>query len=285
VRHNIQAYKEIEAALRASERRSRSTLDNIWEGCQIIGFDWRYLYINPAAAEQGKQIPEALLGRTMMDVYPGIEQTDLFATLQQCMQARVPAQLENEFVFPDGSRGSYELRIQPVPEGLLIFSFNITNHEEDKATLRQSKSELQHVIDTAPEGVLLLTPDGHVQLTNPVAVNHLTHLAPDWQTKPLTALGNRPLPELLTSPPKGMWHEITLSDRIFEVIARPMEMSAANSGWVFVIYDATQEREIRRQGRRQERLATVGIWQPVLPMILTTSWLLLPSMLNLFHAR
>jgi GAF domain-containing protein len=37
-------------ALRESEERFHSTLDNMLEGCQIIGFDWRYLYLNAAAA-------------------------------------------------------------------------------------------------------------------------------------------------------------------------------------------------------------------------------------------
>ena len=40
-----------EERLRASERRLRNTLDNMLEGCQIIGPDWRYLYVNNAVAK------------------------------------------------------------------------------------------------------------------------------------------------------------------------------------------------------------------------------------------
>ena len=40
------------------------------EGCQIIDFDWRYLYVNDAAAKQGRKKKQELLGYTMMQVYP-----------------------------------------------------------------------------------------------------------------------------------------------------------------------------------------------------------------------
>jgi signal transduction histidine kinase len=76
--------------------------------------------------------------------------------------------------------------------------------------------------------------------------------------RPLTHLGNRPLTELLTSPPKGQWHEIRAGSRTFEVIARPMQSGADPEGWVLVIDDATQAREVRAQLAQQERLAAVG---------------------------
>jgi len=241
-----------------SDKRYRTTLDNMLEGCQIIGFDWRYLYVNKAVALQGKQTKEDLLGRTMMEVYPGIEQSDLFTVLRRCMQERAAEQMENEFFFPDGSKGWFELSIQPVPEGIFILSYDITEHKEAETALRQSKTELQHIIDSVPEGVLLLTTDGSVRLTNPVADRFLKILAPDWEDGRLTYLGNWPLNELLTSPPKGLWHEISAEQHAFEAIARPVEHGPENSGWVLVLRDVTQEREIQRRAQQQDRLAAVG---------------------------
>jgi PAS domain S-box-containing protein len=78
-------HKGIDDALRRSEERYRSTLDGMMEGCQVIGFDWRYLYINDAAAAQGRRAKEELLGRTMMEMYAGIEDTEMFAGLRQFM--------------------------------------------------------------------------------------------------------------------------------------------------------------------------------------------------------
>jgi signal transduction histidine kinase/CheY-like chemotaxis protein len=66
------------------------------------------------------------------------------------------------------------------------------------------------------------------------------------------------LTELLTSPPKGLWHEVEWNGRSFEVIARPVEDGPSQRGWVFVLRDVTQERQIQRQVQSQERMAAVG---------------------------
>ena len=102
------------------------TLDHLLEGCQIIGPDWRYLYVNAAAAQHGMRSPEELIGRTMMEAYPGIDETHLFTLLRRCMDEGVPAELENEFALPDGSRSWFALRIQPVPEGVFVLSIDIS---------------------------------------------------------------------------------------------------------------------------------------------------------------
>src|SRR5215212_9310834 len=98
----------------------RRTLDNMLEGCQIIDHDWRYRYINKAAARQGHQSADQLLNRTMMEAYPGIEHSELFSVLKRCMDELVHHQMENKFDNPDGTTGWFELSIEPVPEGLFI---------------------------------------------------------------------------------------------------------------------------------------------------------------------
>ena len=51
--------------------------------------------------------------------------------------------------------------------------------------------------------------------------------------------------ELLTSPPEGLWHEVETGGRSFEVIAKPIETAPKTSGWVLVVREVTQEREIQ----------------------------------------
>ncbi|HLB48479.1 MAG TPA: HD domain-containing phosphohydrolase [Anaerolineales bacterium] len=145
---------QAEKALRESMERYHRTLDNMLEGCQLIGFDWRYLYVNNAVARQGRRTKEELLGHTMMEVYPGIEATAMFAVLRRCMAERTPSHLENEFTYPDGALGWFELSIQPVPEGLFILSIDITARkraeEEIERQLRQLRALRQ--IDLAITG-------------------------------------------------------------------------------------------------------------------------------------
>ena len=103
----------------------RRALDCLQEGFQIIGYDWHYVYVNPAAARHGRRPAEELIGHSLFEEYPGIDQTPMFARLRHSMEARVPQVFESEFTFPDGSKRWFELRVQPAPEGICVYSSDI----------------------------------------------------------------------------------------------------------------------------------------------------------------
>jgi len=126
------------------------------------------------------------------------------------------------------------------------------------AQIQEQAQQVQQIIDTVPEGLLLLDAAGQVILVNPVAEKDVAVLASAGVGDTLTHLGDRPLAELLTSPPKGLWHEVTTDGRSFEIIARPLEAGPEPEGWVLVIRDVTREREIQQRAQQQERLAMVG---------------------------
>ena len=138
----ITEHAQTENALSESETRYRSTLDGMLEGCQIISRDWRYLYVNEAVARHGHRSREELLGHTMMEMYPGIERTEIFAQLQHCMKEHTASKIENEFVFPDGVKGWFELSIEPVPEGLFILSLDITERKQNEERIKHLNTVL-----------------------------------------------------------------------------------------------------------------------------------------------
>ncbi len=148
--------------IRESELRLRSTLDSMIEGCQLIGFDYKYLFLNKAALEQAKLPKEKLLGKTMMECYPGIENTKMFSVLKHCMEERIPDSLEYEFTYTDGSKKWFYLHFEPVHEGIFILSEDIT----DRKLAEEKQNELLNLITRVAEqvpGVIYqycLKPDG-----------------------------------------------------------------------------------------------------------------------------
>jgi PAS domain S-box-containing protein len=135
-----------EKASKEVENRLQVSLDSMIEGCQIIDYDWRYVYVNEAAARHGRKKKEELLGYTMMQAYPGIDRTEMFNNLRNCMTNRVPHEMENEFTFPDGSKAWFELRMEPVPEGVLILSIDITKNKAIEAELNGYRHRLEQVV-------------------------------------------------------------------------------------------------------------------------------------------
>lgn len=146
--------------LQSSEERYRNTLDTMLEGAQIIGFDWRYLYVNEMAAKQGWVTKDNLLGYTMMEKYPGIENTAMFTALQRCMDERVPQRMENELTYPDGAKAWFELNIHPVPEGIFILSMDISARKQAEEALRYSEVRLSAIIEQSPLSIQVFSPNG-----------------------------------------------------------------------------------------------------------------------------
>lgn len=128
------------------EERYHFVLDHMQEGIQIIDYDWKYFYVNDALTKQGKYSKEELLGNTMMSKYPGIENTEMFKNLQFSMKKRIAQRVENEFVFPDGTIGYYDLSIQPVPEGIFILSMDITQRKRIELDKEQYILELEKLL-------------------------------------------------------------------------------------------------------------------------------------------
>ena len=118
----------------------RRALDCLQDGFQIIGYDWHYVYLNPAAARHGRRPAQELIGHSIFEEYPGIEQTPMFAKLQRSMEDRLPQVFETEFTFPDGTRRWFELRVQPAPEGICVYSSDIDQRMRRRAGSPQDRA-------------------------------------------------------------------------------------------------------------------------------------------------
>jgi PAS domain S-box-containing protein len=143
------------------EARIHFILDNMIEGCQIISFDWHYLYINDVAAEHGGLPKEDHLNRTIHECYPDFIKTAGFRTLERCMIERTNLRYENEFTYPDGKTVWFDMSIQPVPEGIFILSTDITERKKTELAVQEEKAKLETAIESMTDAVCISDTQGN----------------------------------------------------------------------------------------------------------------------------
>ncbi len=137
----------MQALVRKSESRTAKwfstfkpfskTLEWPLEGIQIIDFNWRYLFVNDVLTGEEKITLRELIGHSIIERYPNLQNTTIFSALEQCMNERMNKQVEIEFVDQNQSEKWYELNIEPVEEGILVLTLDITSRKEASKKLKR----------------------------------------------------------------------------------------------------------------------------------------------------
>ena len=104
------------------------------------------MYVNDTVVEHSKYSRKELLGYTMMEKYQGIETTNMFRCLEECMHEGISQLLINEFEFPDGTKGYFELRMQAIDEGVLILSVDVTQQKQAEQILLDNNAMLDEKV-------------------------------------------------------------------------------------------------------------------------------------------
>jgi PAS domain S-box-containing protein len=138
------------------EQQFRYAFDHLLEGVQMLDFSWRFTYVNDALVKHSTYTREELIGYTMMEKYPGIEQTPLFQVVGKCMTERVSELLETEFIFPNGTKSHFQLSIQPIPQGILILWMDITERKRAEESVSLAEINYRELFDSASDGIYVM---------------------------------------------------------------------------------------------------------------------------------
>ncbi len=246
-----------------SDNRFQSTLDNMTEGFQIIGFDWKYKYVNNAVIKQARMQKDELLNHTMMEKYPGIEDTELFAQLRKCMYERAPSRLTYEFVYPDDSKNWFELRIEPIREGVCILSVDIDKQKNIDDKLLKEKAEDEALLENIGDGIIAADMTGKIFLINKACEDMLgvtdSEMLGRNEVESLVMLDekgdtvsneSRPLNRAFSTGKKvTATHYLIRKDKTMFpalITATPVILKGEVIGAIKVFHDITQEKEIDR---------------------------------------
>ena len=118
----------------------------------FIAFDreWRYTYVNPAAVAMMGKTHQALIGKTLWEVWPQASASDFGAVFRRAVAENVPLQVEA--FYPEPLNAWFEVRCYPSPEGLSLFFTDTTARRQREEQLRFLESAALQTSD----GVLIL---------------------------------------------------------------------------------------------------------------------------------
>lgn len=171
--HDITEQKISREIIRKNEERYRNTLDHLLEGCQIIGYNWKYLYLNKSAETHNHRPNSELIGQRYMDMWPGIEKTEVFGSIKRSLEKRESFHFEYKFIYPNGNSAWFDLSIQPVPEGVFLLSIDITERRKAEQELLESEEKYRLIADNSDDWIYWVKPNGQLKYISP-ASEHIT---------------------------------------------------------------------------------------------------------------
>jgi len=160
------------------EGKYKILLNSINDSLYVIDKQWNYVIVNDTATEHTGIPKEKMLHSNVKDLFPGVEETELFALFQKVMRDRTSGVTETEYTFADKTIKWYEVRVYPVEEGIMCISKDITDRKKAEFALHKNKERLEMMLNSSTDIFVELTAKGEQKFISPV-VERYTGYSPD----------------------------------------------------------------------------------------------------------
>ncbi|MFO0927837.1 MAG: PAS domain S-box protein [Gemmataceae bacterium] len=168
--HDVTARKQTERALRETRERFRVaqelSLDGFTilravrdAGGRVVDFEWEY--VNPAAAAILHRPADELVGRRLLEVLPGNQQSsELFDRYVQVVETGRPHDLELRYA-SEGIDGWFRNMTVKLGDGVAVSFADVTEHHQRQEELRASEARFRQLAEAMPHIVWVADPAGN----------------------------------------------------------------------------------------------------------------------------
>jgi len=167
----LQERKRAEEALRESEERYRTLIENVGEGIGFVNPEEQFAFANAAAEDIFGVPPRGLLGRSLLE-FARPEQFGMIREQTDRRRAGEKSVYEIEIIRPNGKKRN--LLITAVSQfdsqgqfvGTLGVFRDITELKRTEEALRRAEENFRYTLDDSPLGVCIVTAEGETIYAN-----------------------------------------------------------------------------------------------------------------------
>ena len=164
---DVSARKDEARLVRELNERLVTTLESITEGFFTIDRQWRFTYVNHEMERVAMLSRDALLGRTVMEVFPWFEGSAFHGEYERALASGRTAQFESYFEPLDVW---VEVCAYPSGQGLAVYFQDVTERRKAQEALRASEERHRLFFEVSLEAVLQFEHDsGRILSVNPAA--------------------------------------------------------------------------------------------------------------------
>lgn len=149
---NVVEQRRAESAKQARNRRIRRVYERIDDGFVALDTQWRLTYMNSHASELLHRDRDELLGQSLADVFPGIEDTEFYDAATDVLSEQEAFTVEEYYDLLDAW---IEARIYPDVDGLSVYFRDVTERKEREQSLERSRKRYRALVNTAPTAILV----------------------------------------------------------------------------------------------------------------------------------
>ncbi|WP_160310438.1 hybrid sensor histidine kinase/response regulator [Microvirga vignae] len=154
-----------EQELCASNERSEAILDVLGDGFVAFDEEFRVIKLNPAALRYDGRQADEIIGKTHWEAWPTSAGSVLEVAYRKCLAEQVQLSFERRYL-GFGKDSWLELRLCPVPGGIVSFYRDITERKASEDALRASEERFRALVEAVPHQVWEAGSDGSVEWSN-----------------------------------------------------------------------------------------------------------------------
>ncbi len=135
----------------------------------LLNDQFQLLDVNKAALELDGRPKQQLAGRTLWELTPGLEQSELGKLFKDAMRDRQSRTHSHRHLWEDGRSAWLETRIVPVKAGLAVFYRDVSDERSAQLALHETSRRLDAILSNTTMAVFLMDERQHCVYANAAA--------------------------------------------------------------------------------------------------------------------